>query len=131
MAKCAGSAQCTGIQPRLNECRSPGASEALAIIDCEDALYAVRLQVFESLGNQVNTMKTELHVAKIPVLVTDSTNVHDRMQLEVCVCVPKGPEHRTSLELQGIVHTNTPVRWAHSHAQLANSLTKRLRTTTA
>ena len=90
MAKCAGSAQCTGVQPRLNECRSPGASEALAIIDCEDALYAVRLQVFESLGNQVNTMKTELHVAKIPVLVTDSTNVHDRMQLEVCVCA-KGP----------------------------------------
>ena len=42
--------------------------------------------------------------------------------------MPKGPEHRTSLELlglkEGVVRTNTPVRWVHSDAQLANSLTK-------
>ena len=109
------------------QCRSPGASEALAAIDCEDSMYAVRLQVFEMLGNTVNVRKTEEQVAMIPgVLVTDSTNVHDRMKSEVYV--PKGPEHRTSLELlglkEGIVRTNTPVRWVHSDAQLANSLTK-------
>ena len=66
-------------------------------------------------------------MASIPgVLVTDSTNVHDRMLSEVYV--PKGPEHRTALELMGlkeaITNTQTPIRWVHSDAQLANSLTK-------
>lgn len=60
------------------------------------------------------------------VLVTDSTNVYDRMQSEVYV--PKGPENRTALELLGLkeasVRTNMPIRWVHSDAQLANSLTK-------
>ena len=109
------------------QCRSPGAAEALAAIDGEDAMYAVRLQVYEMLGNEVNVRKTEEHVAKIPgVLVTDSTNVHDRLHSEVYV--PKGPEHRTALELLGlkesVVRTQTPIRWVHSDAQLANSLTK-------
>ena len=109
------------------QCRSPGASEALAAIDCEDAMYAVRLQVFEMLGNKVDVRRTEEQVQKIPgVLVTDPTNVHDRMQSEVYV--PKGPEHRTALELMGlkesVVRTSTPIRWVHSDAQLANSLTK-------
>ena len=79
------------------------------------------------LGNEVKVRHTEEHVAKIPgVLVTDSTNVHDRLHSEVYV--PKGPEHRTSLELlglkEGVVRTQTPIRWVHSDAQLANSLTK-------
>ena len=109
------------------QCRSPGAAEALAAIDGEDAMYAVRLQVYEMLGNEVKVRHTEEHVAKIPgVLVTDSTNVHDRLHSEVYV--PKGPEHRTSLELlglkEGVVRTQTPIRWVHSDAQLANSLTK-------
>ena len=48
------------------------------------------------------------------------------MQTEVYV--PKGPEHRTSLELIGLkeasVKTQMPIRWVQSDAQLANSLTK-------
>ena len=109
------------------QCRSPGAAESIAAIDCEDAMYAVRLQVFEMLGNKVQVRRTERQVANIPgVLVTDSTNVHDRMLSEVYV--PKGPEHRTALELMGlkeaITNTQTPIRWVHSDAQLANSLTK-------
>ena len=90
-------------------------------------MYGVRLQVFEMLGNDVQVRHTEEQVAKISgVLVTDSTNVYDRMQTEVYV--PKGPEHRTSLELIGLkeasVKTQMPIRWVQSDAQLANSLTK-------
>ena len=66
-------------------------------------------------------------MAKVPsVLITDSANVYDRMRSEVYV--PKGPEYRTSLELIGLkeasVKTDMPIRWVHSDAQLANSLTK-------
>ena len=109
------------------QCRSPGASEALAAIDCEDALFGVRLQVFEMLGHPVNVRKAEESVAQIPaVLVTDSTNVHDRMKKDVYV--PKGPEFRTAMELIGLkeasTRTHMPIRWGHSDAQLANSLTK-------
>ena len=109
------------------QCRSPGAAEALAAIECEDAMYGVRLQLLEMLGESVKVRKTEEQVAKVPaVLITDSTNVYDRMQSEVYV--PKGPEYRTSLELIGLkeasVRTDMPIRWVHSDAQLANSLTK-------
>lgn len=109
------------------QCRSPGASEALAAISCEDAMYGIRLQVYEFLGNAVHVRRTETHVAQVPgVLVTDSTNVHDRLKSEIYV--PKGPEYRTALELVGLkeasVHTHMPIRWVHSDAQLANSLTK-------
>ena len=109
------------------QCRSPGASEALAAINCEDALFGVKLQVFEMPGHSVNVRKTEESVAQIPaVLVTDSTNVHDRMKNNVYV--PKGPEFRTAMELIGLkeasARTHMPIRWAHSDAQLANSLTK-------
>lgn len=109
------------------QCRSPGGAETLATIECEDAMYAIRLQLFEMLGNKVDVRATEPQVALIPaVIVTDSTNVHDRMRSEIYV--PKGPEHRTALELLGlkesIVRTRTPIRWVHSGAQLANPMTK-------
>ena len=109
------------------QCRSPGAAEALAAIECEDALYGVRLQLLEMLGEKAQVRKTEAQVAKVPsVLITDPTNVYDRMRSEVYV--PKGPEYRTSLELIGLkeasVKTDMPIRWVHSDAQLANSLTK-------
>ena len=78
------------------------------------------------LGEKVQVRKTEAQVAKVPsVLITDSTNVYDRMRSEVYA--PKGPKYRTSLELIGLkaasVKTDMPVRWVHSDAQLANSLT--------
>ena len=103
------------------QCRSPGAAECLA------AIYAVRLQFFEMCGNEVRVRHTESQVAQVPaVLVTDSTNVHDRLHAEVYV--PKGPEHRVALEMIGLkealVNTKLPIRWVNSDAQLANSLTK-------
>ena len=109
------------------QCRSPGASESLAAIDGEDLLYAVRLQFREMCGHTINVRRTGSDVAAVPaVLVTDSTNVYDRLQNEVYV--PKGPERRVALEMvglkQGIVETGLEMRWVHSDAQLANSLTK-------
>ena len=111
----------------IRQCRSPGAAESLAAIDCEDLLYAVRLQLFEMLGNNVNVRRTGEQVAQVPaVLVTDSTNVYDRLHSEVYV--PKGPERRVALEMiglkQAIEETKLIMRWVHSEAQLANSLTK-------
>ena len=111
----------------VRQCRSPGAAESLAAIDCEDLLYAVRLQLFEMLGNVVNVRRTGSQVATVPaVLVTDSTNVYDRLHSEVYV--PKGPERRVALEMvglkQAIEETKLTMRWVHSEAQLANSLTK-------
>ena len=70
----------------------------------------MRLQVFEMLGHPVNVRKTEESVAQIPaVLVTDSTNIHDRMKNDVCV--PKGPEFRTAMELIGLKEAS-----AYTHA---------------
>ena len=111
----------------MRQCRSPGAAGSLAAIDCEDLLYAIRLQLFEMKGGKVKVRHTHVHVAETPaVLVTDSTNVYDRLQNEIYV--PKGPDRRVSLEMIGLkealVETNLPVRWVHGDAQLANSLTK-------
>ena len=109
------------------QCRSPGAAESLAAIDCEDFLYAVRLQLFEMKGGVVSVRRTSPQVSQIPaVLITDSTNVYDRLQNTVYV--PKGPERRVALEMIGlkeaIEETGLVLRWVHSDAQLSNSLTK-------
>ena len=59
-------------------------------------------------------------------MVTDSRNVYDRLNTEVIVI--KGAEKRTSIELLAIKEsqssTGVELRWVHSEAQLANSLTK-------
>ena len=78
-------------------------------------------------GGAVKVRHTGQQVAQVPaVLVTDSTNVYDKLNTEVYV--PKGPERRVSLEMlglkQGIEETSLELRWVHSDAQLANSLTK-------
>ena len=78
-------------------------------------------------GGTVYVRRTATHVAQIPsVLVTDSTNVYDRLNNEVYV--PKGPERRVALEMLGlkdaITETGLSLRWVNSDAQLANSLTK-------
>ena len=109
------------------QCRSRGAAESSASIDCEDLLYAVRLQLFEMKGGKIQVRRTAGHVRQIPaVLVTDSTNVYDRLHNEVYV--PKGPERRLALEMLGLkdalTETGLELRWVNSDAQLANSLTK-------
>ena len=108
-------------------CRSPGASEALAAINGEDNLYYARYQWSELLHGCHDLRRPDEAVLKIPgCLVTDSRNVYDKMSSEVIVV--KGAEKRTSIELLGLKEaqrrTNVVIRWVHSEAQLANSLTK-------
>ncbi|CAE7688746.1 RE1 [Symbiodinium sp. CCMP2592] len=108
-------------------CRSPGASEALAAINGEDNLYYARYQWSELLYGNQDIRKPDITVTRTPgCLVTDSRNVYDKMSQEVIVV--KGAEKRTSIELLGLKEaqrrTNVIIRWVHSEAQLANSLTK-------
>ena len=59
-------------------------------------------------------------------MITDSRNVYDKTASEV-VCA-RGSERRVDLELMALKHAQLRngivVRWVHSEAQLANSLTK-------
>ena len=108
-------------------CRSPGASEALAAINGEDNLYYARFQWSELLYGNLDLRRPDLTVRKtFGCLVTDSRNVYDKMNNEVIVV--KGAEKRTSIELLGLKEaqrrTDVIIRWVHSEAQLANSLTK-------
>ena len=66
-------------------------------------------------------------VRRIPgCVVTDSRNVYDKMSTEVLSI--KGAEKRSNPEMSGLKETQSSVgvtlRWVHSEAQLANSLTK-------
>ena len=108
-------------------CRSPGASESQAAVNGEDALYAARFQWSELLYGKPNLHHPD-DLAKLRggCVVTDSRNVYDKLETEVLVI--KGAEKRTSIELLAIkesqTNTGVELRWVHSEAQLANSLTK-------
>ena len=109
-------------------CRSPGSAEARSAIDAEDALYMLRYQWSEILGNTPNVHDPDLHVKHVGgVLITDSRNVYDH--LERPYITPKGAQRRVDLELLTLKesqnHTGLRVRWVNSQAMLANSLTKR------
>eukprot|EP00439_Symbiodinium_sp_Y106_P032777 s3772_g3.t3 len=108
-------------------CRSPGAAEAQAAVNGEDSLFAVRYQWSELMYGPPNLQDPAATVAKTAgCLVTDSRNVYDKLETEVLVV--KGAEKRTSIELLSLkeaqLQTGLLVRWVHSEAQLANSLTK-------
>ncbi len=108
-------------------CTSPGSSEAYAAVNAEDLLCFCRFQVSEMLGFQVNIRNPNEVVNHIGgCLVTDSRNVFDKLSTEV-VCA-KGAERRVDLTLMRLKESqhlnNVVVRWVHSDAQLANSLTK-------
>ena len=108
-------------------CRSPGAAEAQAAVNGEDGLYSGRHQWSELLFGAGDLHSPDELVKQTGgVVVTDSRNVYDRLVTEVMVI--KGAEKRTSIELLAIkqsqLYTNVELRWVHSEAQLANSLTK-------
>ena len=108
-------------------CRSPGAAEAQAAVNGEDALHYARFQWSEMLFGEANLGQPDETVKKVSgCVVTDSRNVYDRLVTEVLVV--KGAEKRTSIELlalkQAQLSTQVQLRWVHSEAQLANSLTK-------
>ena len=70
------------------------------------------------LHGRIDTRDPDQAVAKFPgCLVTDSRNVYDKLTCEVASI--KGAETRTKN------NTGLVIRWVHSEAQLANSLTKK------
>ena len=108
-------------------CRSPGAAEAQAAVNGDDALYYARYQWFEIVHGDIDVRHPERSVRQVGgVLITDSRNVYDKLHTEVLVV--KGAEKRANLELLSLKEsqqsTNLVIRWVHSEAQLANSLTK-------
>ncbi|OLQ11583.1 hypothetical protein AK812_SmicGene4618 [Symbiodinium microadriaticum] len=108
-------------------CRSPGAAEAQAAVNGEDCLYYGRYEWSELLHGGGDLHEPDQLVRQTGgCVVTDSRNVYDRLETEVMVI--KGAEKRTSLELLAIkesqANTGVGMRWVHSEAQLANSLTK-------
>ncbi|CAK0818505.1 unnamed protein product, partial [Prorocentrum cordatum] len=108
-------------------CRSPPAAEVSATVNTEDEVTFVRFLLAELSGWKPNLRDPWAQVRRIPgCLITDSKNLYDRLR-----CPEKlmgGKEFRTGLELlalrDGIVACECPVRWVHSDAMLANSLTK-------
>ena len=108
-------------------CTSPGSSEALAAVNAEDLLFFARFQFGEMIGNVVNVQDVNSVVNAITgCLVTDSRNVYDKVSTEV-LCT-KGAERRVDITLMRLKESQTVnqvmIRWVHSDAQLANSLTK-------
>ncbi|CAE7327317.1 RE1, partial [Symbiodinium microadriaticum] len=89
-------------------CRSPGAAEAQAAVNGEDALYFARFQWGELVHGQVDTRRPNDTVTKVLVI--------------------KGKEKKTNIELLALKEAQRNhgviIRWVHSEAQLANSLTK-------
>ena len=59
-------------------------------------------------------------------MITDSRNVYDKLQTEVLTI--NGAEKKSNIELISVkesqYRTSLQIRWIHSEAQLANSLTK-------
>lgn len=108
-------------------CRSPGSAEAIAAVNSEDLLYFVRFQFQELLGSLVDVRDVNSVVNGISgCVITDSRNVYDKLSSDV-VCL-RGAEKRTDLELLSLKEAQNTngviIRWVHSEAQLANSLTK-------
>jgi len=96
-------------------------------VNAEDALFFCRFQLAEMLGREYKIRQVNRLVNTIPgCVITDSRNVFDKTSTEV-VCT-KGSERRVDLELMALKHSQlrngVVVRWVHSEAQLANSLTK-------
>ena len=109
------------------QCRSPGAAETQAAANGEDSLYYVRFQLAEIFSGCTNARKPALLVRTIPgCVVTDSRNVFDKLNCEVLAI--KGAEKKSNLELISLKEAQQQngvvLRWVHSEAQLANSLTK-------
>ena len=109
-------------------CRSPGSAEARAAVDAEDNLYLMRFAWAEFCGRRSDPWKPDDLVRSVPgILVTDSRNVFDKVDKPYIT--PKGAQKKIDIELFAIkesqLHTQLQVRWVHSDAQLANTLTKR------
>ena len=111
------------------KCRSPGAAEAIAAVNGEDALFYVRFQLSEMLGSKVDVRAINQTVNEINgCLVTDSRNVYDKLETETFNI--RGAEKRTDIEMLALKEAQernqVRIRWVHGEAQLSNGLTKPL-----
>ncbi|CAE7039082.1 RE1 [Symbiodinium sp. KB8] len=109
------------------KCRSPGAAETQAAVNGENVLYFARYHWDELIHGSPNPRDPDASVRRIPgTLITDSRNVYDKLQTEVLTI--KGAEKKSNIELVSVkesqYRTSLQIRWVHSEAQLANSLTK-------
>ena len=108
-------------------CRSPGAAETKAAVECDDDLFFVRTMWSEIGGSTIDMKNPEVTAQDVPaILVTDSRNVYDKVNKPVMVI--KGSEKRSDIEgliiKESMDHSSLQTRWVHSDAQLGNSLTK-------
>ena len=108
-------------------CRSPACAEALACIDAEDELLCLRVLWAEMLGSSLSNSHPDDVARKIPsLLITDAKNLFDKVLRPIPTV--KGAEKRNSVECiafrEHLDHTDTPLRWVHGDAMIANSLTK-------
>ena len=109
-------------------CRAPGASEAHAAMDAEDALWLIRYQWGEICGEVPEPRNPDRLAAKTPgTLITDSRSVYDKLQRPYIS--PTGQSKKIDIELVALKNcqneTNLEIRWVNSEAMLSNSLTKK------
>ena len=107
--------------------RSPGAAEAVAVVNGEDILFHAGHQWGEMTGPGTNVFDVNEAVNRtVGTVISDSRNVYDRLQTEELTT--QGAERRTLLELMSLKYAqkrnHVIIRWVHSEAQLGNALTK-------
>lgn len=109
--------------------RSPACAETHAVVDGEDELFHVRylwselhhppLQLREMNSDDIVRLSPGIHL-------TDSKNFYDKLNKDTPVI--KGAERRADIEAltvkDSMQDTGLMLRWVHSDAQLANSMTK-------
>lgn len=109
--------------------RSPACAETHAVVDAEDELYHLRY-LWSELHHppkKLSAMSNDAIAALTPGLtITDSKNLYDKLNKNIPVV--KGAERRADIEALSLKessdNTGMGLRWVHSDAQLANSLTK-------
>ena len=111
------------------KCRSPACAEVHAVVDAEDDLYHLRY-----LWSEMHYPRSMLEKLSAPeivnltpgITITDSKNLYDKINTDSPTV--KGEEKRSTIEALALkdssTESGTMLRWVHSDAQLANSLTK-------
>lgn len=109
--------------------RSPACAETHAVVDAEDELFHLRYLWSElhHAPSKLSTMSNDGIASLTPGLtITDSKNLFDKLNKNTPVI--KGAERRADIEALSLKesssNTGMGLRWVHSDAQLANSLTK-------
>ena len=87
-------------------CRAPGASEAHAAMDAEDALWLIRYQLGEVCGEIPEPRNPDGLVVKTPgTLITDSRSVYDKLQRPYIS--PTGQSKKIDIELVALKNCQT------------------------